>query len=159
MLNNLGFSCLTQDELDDARTYLRRALEMDASLQAAHHNLVVVFLSEGVRGKPIPNEAFLHAARALEIGPKSADLYFNVAALYATAAKHDAKLRPAVIEYVGKAVAYGEAPDDILSELAFEELRDDPAFRKAVSGPCGIAGPKAAAYLVDPLDEPEPSRD
>ena len=87
VLNNLGFSWLELGQLDDAESYLREAIKGNGMLQAARHNLVLVFLKRAVRGQTIPREAFVHAARAIEIGPESAELYRDVAALYAIGAK------------------------------------------------------------------------
>ena len=49
------------------------------------HNMMMLHLKRAIHGLPVPKMAFVHAARAVEIGPDTADLYHAVAALYAMA--------------------------------------------------------------------------
>ena len=88
-------------------------LKADDTLQAPHHNLVLVFLQLAYEGKVIPSEAFVHARRALEIGPESGELYRDLATLYALAGKQDAALAQAAIGHIAKAVDFGIDTKDL----------------------------------------------
>ena len=87
--------------------------ELDGNLQAAHYNMVMLYLRRAMQGQPISKAAFVHATRAIEIGPETADLYHVVAALYAMAARQDPALIQPAIEYVGKSVELGFDPKGI----------------------------------------------
>jgi len=152
--NNLGFSWLRLRRFEDAEACLRRALQADDALQAAHHNLMVVFLQQAYAGKAIPPEAFVHARRALEIGPESGELLADLATLHALAAKQDAALAHAAIACVAKAVAHGADPQTFKSDPAFAALKKDPAFQEALIARGALQGPAKAVYVLDPAGEP-----
>jgi tetratricopeptide (TPR) repeat protein len=150
LLNNLGFSCRRLNLLPEAEGYLRQAIEANGDLQAPRHNLILVFLENALRGRPVPKEAFVHAARALEIGPASTELYWDVAALYAVAARQDPSLARPAIEFVARAVEYGVTPQTFRSNPTFAALRKNQDFAKALAVPAGRQAP-AAELLLDPL--------
>ena len=154
LYNNIGWSHLTLGEIDDAEKCLQRAIELDDNLQAAHYNIVVVSLKRSLRGQPIPKAAFAHASRAIAIGPPTADLYRNVAALYATAARRNPTLIQPAIEHVAKAVQLGADPRAFTSDAAFTALRKEPAFHDALKRPASASKSPDAVRLLDPLDKP-----
>ena len=89
-------------QLDDAEKYLQRAIQTDGNLQAPHYNMVKVFLRRALQGQPIPDAAFVHAAKAIEIGPHTADLYRVVAALYARSGNAESNVDSAGYRVRGK---------------------------------------------------------
>ena len=107
VLNDLGRSLIYLGRFDDAESFLRRAIGRDDSPQAAYHNLAVVFLSRALKTGETPPEALAYAARAVEIGPESADLCQHMAALQALAAKRDPALQQSALAYVKRAIALG----------------------------------------------------
>ena len=128
-------------------------LRLDDNLQAAHYNMVMLYLQRAMQAQPIPKAAFVHAARAIQIGPGTADLYHVVAALYAMAAKQDPSLIQPAIEYVGKAIELGCDPNTFTSDIiSYSALQEEPAFRNAIKKPASPAKSPPATRLVDPLD-------
>ena len=103
-MNNVGFGYRQQGRLDEAEEYLRRSVALDDRLQAAHLNLIVVFLRRAQEGQSVPSTALVHAEKAAEIGPLSAALYQAIAELYGVVSRHDAALVRKTITYVKKAV-------------------------------------------------------
>ena len=150
LYNNIGFSCLALGQNDDAERSLRHAIQLDGNLQAARYNMVRVFLQRAVKGQPIPKVAFAHATRALEIGPCTADLYYRVAALYATAAKRDPTFIQPAIEHVGKAVELGFKPEAFTSDIRYSALQKESAFRDALKKPATVSKSSKAVQLAGP---------
>jgi len=152
LYNNIGYSHLMLGQLNDAEKYLQCAIELDCNLQAARYNMIMLYLRRAIQGQPIPKTAFVHAARAIQIGPGTADLYHLVAALYAMAAKQDPVLIQPAIGYVGKSVELGFDPKAFTSDIAYSALQKEPAFRDAVrKAPSAFYSAKAVP-LLDPLD-------
>ena len=150
VLNDLGYSWLRLGRLENAEDCLRRAIQADDTLQAAHHNLVLVFLQRAYEGKTVPPEAFVHARRALETGPESGELCRNLALLHALAAKQDAAFAQPAIAYVAKAVAHGMDAGTLRSDPAFSALEKDPAFQAALAARGALQESPEAVRLVDP---------
>ena len=151
VFNNLGFSCFQVSRLEEANRYLDQALTMDNNLQAAHHTLMLVYLKQVLNGYPLPEVAFDHAQKAIEIGPPSADLYLNTAILYAFAAKEKPDLRRAAIEYLEKAVESGVNPKKFLLNPTFSALQEEQQFKMLLTKPVGKESGVRSEYLVDPL--------
>ncbi len=153
VLNNLGYSWFRLGRLADAEACLRRAVQADDTLQAAHHNLVLVFLQRAYAGGAIPAEAFVHARRALETGPASGELFRDLASLYALAGKQDAAGAQTAIGYVAKAVDFGIDAETFASDPAFSDMKEDPAFRKAIVPRGVLQKPVEAVQVIDPSGE------
>ena len=133
MLNDLGSSLIKLGRFDDAEGYLRRAIGRDNCLQAAYHNLAVVFLNRAMKtGETPPPEALAAAARAVEIGPESGELCRLMAALQMLAAKGDPALRRSAVEYVRKAIALGMDAEVFRSGPAFQVLQDGSRLSKGL---------------------------
>ena len=151
--NNIGYSYLMLGQLANAEKHLQRAAELDGNLQAAHYNLVLLFLYRAFQGHTIPSEAFVHAAKAIEIGPHSADLYRYIAALYAMAAKHDPAWAKPAISCVGKAIELGSPQEVFTSDVCYSALKKDPVFYDVLKKTPSGAKVARAAQLIDPLDK------
>jgi tetratricopeptide (TPR) repeat protein len=155
LYNNIGFGYLMLRQIDDAEKCFQCALRLDDNLQAAHYNMVMTFLQRALhQGQPIPNDAFTHASRAIEIRPPSAELYHGLAALYATAAKQDSALIRPAIEYVGRAVELGFKPEAFTSDARYSALQKEPTFREVLKKSGSTSNPLRAIQLIDPLDMP-----
>ena len=141
-------------QIDDAEKNLQRAIAIDGNLQAPHYIMVKISLRRAFLGQPIPDAALVHAAKAIAIGPRTADLYRIVAALYARASIHNPTLIQSAIGYVRKAVELGFSPTAIASDPSYSVLQKEPAFREALKSH-GIAtkSPKVTE-LLDPLALP-----
>ena len=154
LYNNMGYSCLILRQLDDAEKYLQRAIQADGELQAPHGNMVVLFQRRSTEGRPIPETAFAHAAKALAIGPCTAGLYREIAKLYAAAAKQDPAFVQPAIQYVGKAVEMGADPKQLASEPAFLALQQAPALQEALSRPATASSSSEMIRFFDPVAKP-----
>jgi eukaryotic-like serine/threonine-protein kinase len=151
VFNNLGFSYRQLNRLDSAEEYLQRATAVDEQLAAAHHNLVLVYLNRAGAGRPVPESALVHARKAAELGPASAELYRNVAALFACAAKQRPELIQPAIRYLDNAVAHGLDPASLSANPRFSVLRDNAAFQALLAKPPGREPSAEPQYFVDPL--------
>ena len=116
--------------------------------------MVMVYLRRILKGQPIPKAAFADATKAIRIGPQTADLYHDVAALYATAARQEPRLIQPAIELVGKAVELGFKPEAFASDIRYSALQKMPAFRDALRKPVAMSKSSKVLQLVDPLDMP-----
>ena len=151
LCNNIGFSYLMLGQLNDAEKCFQQAIRLDGNLQAPHYNMLILFRRRATQGTPIPKAAFVHATRAIEIGPPTADLYRRVAALYAIAATEDATFIQPAIEYVARAVEAGSPPNAFLSDTCYSALQKDQAFRDALGKRPSGSSPAEAVQLIDPL--------
>jgi len=151
LLNNIGFSYIQLRRLDEAEDCLKKAVEADESLQAAHHNLVIVCFNRALDGRPVPASALVHAERAIDIGPKTADLYYRIATLYALAARVRPDLAQQATGYLKDAIARGLDPGLLESNPAFALFRGRPDFESLLSRPVGNKSPARTDLLVDPL--------
>jgi serine/threonine protein kinase len=151
LLNNLGYALIRTGQGDAAEQYLKQAIQQKSDLQAAHRNLVLVYLHRAIAGKPLPKEAIGYARRAAEIGPPSTDLYRDVAAFFAVAARKDAELLPLATRYVEKALDCGLDPRVFSTDPAFEAVRQSPAFEQILAKQRQAVKPSRADYIVDPL--------
>jgi serine/threonine protein kinase len=152
LYNNMGREYLRLAQLDEAEKCLRRAVDIDGRLQAAHCNLVQVFVERACRGQPVSTAAFTAASRALEIGPCTGELYRDVAALYALAARRDPTLIRTATDFVKKAIECGVGPRSFASNSSFSALTASPAFRDALRTSASASHSPAASLLLDPLD-------
>lgn len=153
LYNNMGYCHLMLGQLKEAEECFLQAVRLDDNLQAAHYNMVVLFLRQAIHGAP-PKTAFFHAARAIEIGPPTADLCRSVADLYAAAAIHDPALVLPAIGYVAKAIESGTPPSTFLSDALYSKFRNEPAFHDALRKTTSSVSQTKAMQLVDPLNAP-----
>ncbi|MGA2033870.1 MAG: serine/threonine-protein kinase [Thermoguttaceae bacterium] len=151
LLNNLGYALIRTNQGDVAEQYLKQAIRQKSDLQSAHHNLVLVYLNRAIAGKPLPKEAIGHAKSAVEIGPPSADLYRDVAALFAVAARKDADLLPLATRYVENALDFGLDPGTFRTNSTFEVLQRFPGIEEILAKQRPAVRPSRADHLVDPL--------
>lgn len=153
LYNNIGRDYFKLGQIDHAEENLQRAIQLDDNLQAAHCNMVQIFVDRVLRGQSVPAAALISAKRALEIGPCTGKLYRDSAVLYATAAKQDPTLIQPAIQYVKSAIELGYDPKALASINTFASLRSVPAFRNAMQSHVSTSGSPRAPLLLDPLDK------
>ena len=155
--NNIGVSYRMLRKIDESERYLQLAVQQDDRLQAIHYNIAMTALQRSLRQKtPIPNKVFVHVAKVMDIGPTTAELCHDLAALYATAADHDASLIRPAVEYIGEAIELGYSPESFVSDAKFAGLQQDPGFRNVVertSSTSDTSERREVIQLIDPLDK------
>jgi hypothetical protein len=152
ILHNLGYSCFQSKHYDEASNYLEQALAGNSGLQASHHVLVLVNINRALNGQPVAGAALQHAKKAIELGPDTGDLYFNVALLYACAARDNPEMKQAALQYAEKAVEHGINPKKIISTPAFSFLQEDQQSRFPLTQQPSKGPLVKSEYLVDPVD-------
>ncbi len=151
LLNNMGFSCIWLERLEEAEEYLRQAIERDGTLQAAHHNLIILLMNRACDGQSIPGSAITDVHKAVTTGRPSADLYRNAAALCALGARDHPEWTRLAMEYLQRAIAHGADPRSLESDPMFLSLHQEPDFDKLMSLPARHDRPTKSDRLVDPL--------
>lgn len=150
LLNNLGHTLLQGDRVDESEEYLREAIEQQGDLGPARHSLLLLALRRALRGAPVSAEAIANARKAEAIGPPSADLYRDMAALFAVAATQDASMIEPAIEYLAKAVNLGLDPKPFRETPTFAALRGAPAFQALMTRSVPPRPTHSAGFLVAP---------
>jgi serine/threonine protein kinase len=151
--NNRGYSYLRGDrKLDEAEKDFAKAIKLDDSLQSPHFNLALLAearLSKhaGTKsdGEFISQEGIQEIHRSLRIGPPRGDLYYHGAILYSLAGDPNNAL-----DYLEKAFALG-IRHDWVDRPAFDNLKNEPRFKKlkAAAGP--KSEPRSTPNLLDPV--------
>jgi tetratricopeptide (TPR) repeat protein len=152
VLHNLGYSYFQLKKLDEASGYLEQALAGKGDLQASHHVLVLVDINRAFNGQPVAGAALEHAKKAIELGPDTGDLYFNVALLYACAAGDNPEMKQAALQYAEKAVEYGVNLKKIISTPAFSFLQEDQQSKTLLTKQSGKGPFVKSDYLIDPIE-------
>ncbi len=168
LLNNLGCCQLKLGKIADAEVSLNRAIELNQRLQAAYHNRAMVHLKRAFQqpaAKANADElkkcraeaaASIQAGmeditRAVEIGPASAELYFDAARLHALAAKTDPFQKEVTLRYLRQAVDMKFNPSQLALDRTFSALAGDAAFQKLQETPPPTESPPRAVRFVNPV--------
>jgi serine/threonine protein kinase/Tfp pilus assembly protein PilF len=150
--NNLGYVYLRLRRFDAAEPCLLRAVAADLGLASSYHALVRLVTKRALTGGSMPASAFDWAERAVESGPDSTDLRYDVAAIYALGAGHDPAKAAAAVEQLAKAVGLGLDPRALRNDPVFAALKGRSDYERLLaSGHVGTASPVRADFLVDPL--------
>jgi serine/threonine protein kinase/Flp pilus assembly protein TadD len=117
VLNNLGCLHVQTGALAEAQSELTRAIQRAPHMQAAYHNRGLAYLRQailltGAKAGRQPDAKLLRSAlgdfqRALDIGPPSAELHRDLAAVYAYLSAEDAPLAAKAIEQLAHGVQHG----------------------------------------------------
>jgi serine/threonine protein kinase/Tfp pilus assembly protein PilF len=170
LFNNLGFSQMRNDQFGDAEKSLDRAIELDRGLQAAYHNRALVRLQKALvplRAKATEDErkkrhqedvksvqaGMADIVRAIELGPPSAELYFDAARLHGRAAQDAPAHKKAVLNYLQEAIARNFDARRLLTDPCFSALAKDDAFKKLAQTPPPAQTPPRAVRIVDPVKD------
>ncbi len=150
LFNDIGYTCLQLNRLEDAERFLKQATRLDGESQAAHHNLATLYLRQALTGRTLSAAAHVHVLKAIEIGPPSADLYSTAALICLLAAKHDTCMPRRAVSYLEKAHSLGLDVGTMKPNPLFRPLRDLREFKRLLSTPPGVK-PVPSVLLVDPL--------
>jgi tetratricopeptide (TPR) repeat protein len=134
----------------EAQRWLTAAIEKDPSLQPAYHNRALLDLDRAVREpgyRPVAGAADIE--QAIELGPKTGELYRNAALLYAKLNESDPAFAASTIKYLSKAMEYGLPRstidgNPILSSIVSREGLGQPRAGKPAS-----QAQFNSSYLVD----------
>ncbi|MCI0640848.1 MAG: protein kinase [Gemmataceae bacterium] len=159
VLNNLGLSLMEIADYKEAYEPLLKAVALDASLQAGHHNLVLWYMQ---RGFDVPADqraehwakGIVHLERALA-GKISGALAYDAAKLYALVARHDDKWKELALTWLAKSLDLGVDPEaaKLQKDAAFRAIKDDPRFGEMCDR-IRVAHPdEHAIRFVDPIIE------
>jgi Flp pilus assembly protein TadD len=163
--NNLGYIYLRRPkQLEQAKTSLDRALDLDIAMQAAWHNRAVYALqmtfreTRGVLDSDLPKDlqalliqGLQDAETALLLGPATDELHFNIAQLLALTRRKPNWADKALAQ-LEKATRKGRNPAHWKDDIALRALGDHSRFKALLEqAPAGQALP--SARLVDPITE------
>ena len=152
LLNNLGFSYLRENRLDEAESCLSRAVAADERLATSYHALVLVAIDRAKQRGAVSPSAMDWARKAVDAAPDSADLHRQVAMLYALGAKREPAKAASAIEHLARAVQLGLDPKTLQGNPSLAALKGRPDFEAILSGGRPLASATARAdFLVDPL--------
>src|SRR5262249_49536971 len=149
VFNTLGHGYFYTTQLDKAQTSLDRAIQLRPDLQAAFHNRALVDLKRAVKDAVhCPTAGLRDVQKALQLGPGTADLYYDAACLCAVAAKCHPELTAQALNYLQSAVEHGQNPQAIANDILFDPLRQDAAFQNLIRRPIPPLPPRGAVRLV-----------
>ncbi len=145
--NNLGYCHLAAGEITKAQKHLAEAIRLDAGLQVAHFNMAVCYVKKALRGAPLSAKAMVHARKAIEIGPDTADLYWVAAQLCAITARNDPSEVGQAQKFILRALECGKSADEFRIGL-FAAVQSDPAFAaKFNAAKQQMDAPRQPSYL------------
>jgi hypothetical protein len=137
-------------------------------LQAAYHNRALVHLRNALMPLPARTEdekkkqrqeiarsiqaGMADIARAIELGPPSAELYFDAARLHGLAADTDPGQKDATLRHLQEAVARNLDPRQ-LADPCFSAVENDAAFKKLEKTPRPAQAPPRAVHIVNPVKD------
>lgn len=147
--NDLGFARFENGQYDAAKKALDSALDRDPDLRPALHMRARVHLDVALNRPEAAREGIVDVERALRAGPRSAELHYDAACLYALAGRGDDALKQleAALERGRQMPAPG-------GEYALRRIDEDPRFaelRARKPGPCPAQDP--APRLIDPVGD------
>jgi tetratricopeptide (TPR) repeat protein len=162
--NNLGFSYMLLGKLDDARHNLNLAIEVDSKLQAPYHNRARLAINQAqqinLRLEVRTTESEFYrillsgiadAQKAIDLGPASAELYFDSARLRAMAARVDQKWIEPAMQHLEESLKVGCDPRKC-NDATLQQLQTHPRFADLANRPAGRPFPPTRR-LVDPIHD------
>jgi tetratricopeptide (TPR) repeat protein len=153
--NNLGYSLMKLNQLAMARDTFSLAINADRKLEPAFHNRGLVELKLFTSNRTPPQTGLADLDRAIELGPRSRELYFDAACLNAVAPA-TANRREIAADYLVEAIKLGLPADAVANEPLFDSCRDAPKVIAALSAP---RRPQTAAPVVRLTPPPLPKMD
>ncbi len=163
--NNLAYCFLRLRMWTEAKAALDKSIGLDPSLQAAHHNRALVAyrqalqklgqLTPAARNKEIYRDletGIADAKKALDLGPASAELYFDLALLSATAARVDPNWNAIALGHLEDYVKEGGDPKKG-ADLLFTSAPNPAPFLKLANGPPAGRPLPPTRRLTDPIKD------
>jgi len=150
VLNNIGYSCLCVGDLEGAERALTEAARLDSHQQAVQYNLAILYLRLYRMKRPIPSDAYSHAAQALELGPPDSELCRLAATFCTIDPGADSQGFAKALTYLEEGISLGLDMAVVNRDSALRPLKGEPRYKQLMNTP---RGRKAAepTTLIDPL--------
>lgn len=153
VMNNLGFSLQQLKRPTESHRWLTEAIRVSSNVQAPFVNRAVLDLQEVSRNKGyIPLQGMEDIQRAIEIGPKSGQLFYFAAWLSVLTCQRDQSSFESVLDFLCRAVDCGFDPDALRNHPHLSMLADNARYQALFQR---AKGPQAQ-YLVERLIPIEP---
>jgi hypothetical protein len=91
--------------------------------------------------------------KAVELGPKSTELFLHGAWLTSTASRRDPSWRRHALDCLTQCVDHGYDAGRIKSDSVFLRLRDEPKFQELLLRTAKTAAPPKAVRTLDPVPD------
>jgi serine/threonine protein kinase/Tfp pilus assembly protein PilF len=155
VFNNLGSSLMRQRHDVEASECFREAIKADPRLQIAHFNLAVLALKKAVnqrdRRPPETLKEGLEAiAKAIELGPATAEVHFDAARLLVLGAKIEPRWKERALQHLGAAIDRGLPPANLKIDPILLPLHGAGFTRLTERSAVGSAQ-ASLARVLDPL--------
>jgi serine/threonine protein kinase/Tfp pilus assembly protein PilF len=150
VFNDLGFCYLRLGRLALAQEHLDKALARNPHLQAAYHNRLKLHAKSAVRSTQGMSTSWLpDLGQALALGPGTAELYLDVAHVYALAARKDPQWVEPALDYLDKCIERRQNPQPSKKDSIFSTLHAEARFRDLMSR---LPAPLLADQVIPLLD-------
>jgi serine/threonine protein kinase/Flp pilus assembly protein TadD len=156
VFNNLGYS-LMRDGVDvEAAHFLRKAIQADPRLQPAYYNLAQLELKKAWndRNRISPEglrEGLAAMAKAIELGPATAQLHLDAAHLWVLAAKLEPRWKELALGHLDAAIEQGLPPTSLKKDKILRPLEGDQ-FKRLTERPAFNAPQTLPLRILDPLE-------
>lgn len=144
-INNQGFDLGSQGKYDEALALFKQAIALDASNQEYYYNMGVAYSFKGMAAEE--EAAYLAGLATKSVAQNfhrqnstEADIYYNLACLYALQGKKDQ-----AIEYLDKLAALNQVFRFSQGDKDLDSLRDDPRFKAVLDKLVNSGKPPASA--------------
>jgi serine/threonine protein kinase len=161
VFNNLGYSLMfTPDADHEAAQFLWKATKADPRLQTAYYNLATLQLKKALRDRDgISSEALSEAlkegraaiAKAIELGPATAQLHRDAAQLWVLAAEFELQWKERALEHLDAAIALGLPPANLKKDIILRPLEGDE-FNRLTERPAVNSLQTPFVRVLDPLE-------
>ncbi len=156
--NNLGYSllCMPDGGEEDAAGWFGKAIQADPRLQVAYYNLAKVALKKADhRLDGIPEDdlrkGLAAIARAIELGPETAQMHQDAAWLYVLAAKIEPRWKELALGHLVSAIDRGLPPVSLKNDPVLRSLHG-PEFDRLTERPAVNAPRTPSLRVLDPLE-------
>jgi tetratricopeptide (TPR) repeat protein len=161
VLNNLGYSLMFTEGADpEAAQCFRQAIKADPRLQIAYCNQVTLALKTVANGRDrrrpegtleeVLREGLDASARAIELGPPTAQMHLEAARLYTLANKIEARWKEEALGHLDAAIDRGLPPSNLEIDEILRPL-DGGRFKRLTERPAVKSAETPLVRILDPL--------
>jgi serine/threonine protein kinase/Flp pilus assembly protein TadD len=158
VFNNLGFSLMCTGAHAEAAQLFRKAIQVDPRLQTAYYNLATLELKKAWgddrpprRSPPEGLKEGLEAmAKAIELGPPTAQLHVDAAKLWVLAARIEPRWKERALEHLDAAIDRGLPPANLKNKI-LRPLEGD-RFKRLTERPAVTPSATPPVWVLDPLE-------